>query len=75
LSLGATILRGQGRSAIRGRLAGWRAVPSAWRKRLGLGQPMVTGAEIHRLLSRSVWPWQAARRYTHLDAHVQVEAG
>jgi GT2 family glycosyltransferase len=72
LSLGATILRAQGRSAVRGRLAGWRAVPSAWRKRRALGRPALTGTEIHRLLSSSVWPWQAARRYEHLDARPQA---
>jgi GT2 family glycosyltransferase len=75
LSLGATVLRGQGRSAVRGRLAGWRVVVSAWRKRQALGRRALTGAEIHRLLSSSVWPWQAARRYEHLDARPPAAPG
>jgi GT2 family glycosyltransferase len=68
LSLMATILRGQGRSGLRGRWAGWRALPGAWRKRRAFDQRMVSGRQIHQLLAGSVWPWQAARRYQHLDA-------
>jgi GT2 family glycosyltransferase len=67
LSLLAAIMAGQGTGALRGRLAGWRALPTAWRKRRGQ-QRSVAARDMLTLLEPAAWPWQVASRYRHVAA-------
>jgi GT2 family glycosyltransferase len=55
-------------SAVRGRLAGWRAAPGAWRKRRARGHPALSAREMLALLGAVAWPWQVAGRYQHVNA-------
>ena len=66
ISLAAGLLGVQRVSALRGRLAGWRTLARAWRKRRARGRPTLSGRQMHQLLAPVAWPWQVAGRYQHL---------
>jgi len=58
----------QGRwAALRGRLAGWRSLRLALRKRRTVQQLLrISPAEADRWLEPIEWPWQVAGRFRHL---------
>ena len=68
LSLISALLGRQRWSAMRGRLAGWRALPRAWRKRHALARPALSAGEMQALLAAVDWPWKVAGRYEHITA-------
>jgi len=69
LSLGYALVERRGASAWRGRMAGLRALPDAWRKRRQLwARPHISAGEVFHLLESAVMPWQVYWRYQHIEA-------
>lgn len=67
LSQGAAIGQGQGLAALRGRWAGWKALPRllAWRRQFMKGACLSAGEAFNRLEPAAL-PWQVYRRYLHV---------
>ncbi len=67
LSQGYAVWKGQGVSALAGRLAGWRALPRllTWRRHFSR-EVRISASEIFSKLEPVAWPGQVIGRYSHL---------
>ncbi len=68
LSQGYAVWRGQGLSALRGRLAGWGALPRllGWRRRF-MKEARTSAGEVWRPLEPARGPWGVFGRYRHIS--------
>jgi hypothetical protein len=68
LSLAFATKNRRGRSALRGRWAGLRALPQALQARRALwARPHAAPDEVFAGLEPAAWPWQVYKRYHHLQ--------
>jgi GT2 family glycosyltransferase len=75
VSLGHALLSRRGSGAARGRLAGLRSLPRAFKKRRALWlRPHVPPAEIFGSLEPAAAPWQVYGRYRHIDRRLVKKA-